>query len=187
MKIVGLHGLPRCGKDTIGDILAARHGFARYAFATPIKDMLMAGLGLARHEVDAPDKEAVVARLGATPRFLLQSLGTGWGREMVRPDLWIDVAHARTEFFRRSQIPIVFTDVRFENEARWVRSLGGALWHVQRPRSGNVVNLHPSNAVLPILVGEDSVLVNDLGLDQLPELVGRALRGELVVTGGGTA
>lgn len=38
--VIGLHGLPRVGKDTIAEYLAERHGFTRLAFADELKEEL---------------------------------------------------------------------------------------------------------------------------------------------------
>jgi hypothetical protein len=178
MRLIGLHGLPQSGKDSIGDILCQRHDFARLAFAGPLKDMLIAGLGLTRAEIDGGDKEQVIARFGVTPRYLLQTLGTEWGRGMVRGDLWIAVADQRMKHYRAISASVVITDVRFENEADYVRRQGGEIWHVRRPRSGVVVNLHESNLRLPIAAGIDSVVDNSEGLAQLQDQVALALKGE---------
>lgn len=40
MEIIGLAGLKQSGKDTVGRLLTADHGYTRYAFADPIKEML---------------------------------------------------------------------------------------------------------------------------------------------------
>lgn len=182
MKTIGLHGLPSSGKDSVGDILCRRHGFARLAFAGPLKDMLIAGLGLRREEIDVPDKEQVIERFGVSPRYLLQTLGTEWGRNTVRPDLWIAVAEQRMKHYRAISTNVVITDVRFENEADYIRRQGGEIWHVKRARSGVVVNLHESNLRLQIVPDVDSFLDNSAGLEQLEDQVALALRGSLIVT-----
>lgn len=122
--IIGLAGLARSGKDTIADFLMADPIFSRYSrysFATPIKDMILAGLDLA-------DKEEAKAELlyGCTYRSIAQTLGTEWGRECIHPDLWVKIAERRCA----GQNTII-TDVRFENEAEFVRA-NGILVHIDR-------------------------------------------------------
>lgn len=41
-RIIGLHGLPGTGKDTVADYLRRTHGFYRMAYADPVKDELAA-------------------------------------------------------------------------------------------------------------------------------------------------
>lgn len=46
MKIVGLTGLPRVGKDTLANMLVARHGFTRIAYATKLYEEVAEGFGV---------------------------------------------------------------------------------------------------------------------------------------------
>lgn len=45
MKLIGLIGRARVGKDTVAEHLRTYHGFSQYAFATPIKDTLTVAFG----------------------------------------------------------------------------------------------------------------------------------------------
>lgn len=60
-------------------------------------------------------------------RKLLQWLGTEWGRGSISQTLWIDLWKDRVKYCNLSQPRgiIVCDDVRFDNEAETVRSLGG--------------------------------------------------------------
>ena len=112
----------------------------------------------------------------------MQTLGTEWGRDQVHPELWIRHAQRRLDNYRRVSVNVVVTDVRFPNEADWLRANGGELWHVLRKTAPNVVNLHASNIPLAVLPGADSVITNDEGVSQLEDRVRQALAGELLVT-----
>jgi hypothetical protein len=181
--IIGLHGRARAGKDTVADALCRHHGYVKIAFATPIKEMLI-GAGLCRRDdLDNSDKEKPLAHLGVSPRLLMQTLGTDWGRDMIRRDLWILRADQMFQQYWKFAREIVFTDVRFANEADYVRRLGGQIWHVLRALPANVTALHASDHGLPIVVGADSVIDNSAGLEQLGHEVKRALAGQCVVHG----
>lgn len=52
---------------------------------------------------------------GATPRSLMQMIGTEWGRQMIREDLWLVLWRAEIEKLHSSQ-PVVIDDCRFPNE-----------------------------------------------------------------------
>lgn len=182
MRFIGLTGLPGAGKDSVAAALVQSHDFARMAFAGPIKDGLVAMLGLNRQDFEDPAvKEQPIAWIGRSPRQLMQTLGTEWGRDMVHADLWIRHAQRRLNNYRRISASVVVTDVRYPNEADWLRANGGELWHVLRKSAPNVVNLHSSNITLAVLPGADSVLTNDEGLEQLRGQVGRAIAGECLV------
>ena len=88
-KLIGITGPAQCGKDTVADYLIERLGYAKASFADPLKKMLEAGLGLNAAQLYGPDKEAIAPRYGCSPRHIMQTLGTEWGRERVHPDIWV--------------------------------------------------------------------------------------------------
>jgi hypothetical protein len=77
-------------------------------------------------------KETIIPELGVSYRHMAQSLGTEWGRNLQK-DFWLRLAGA----FMRDQTDageshFVISDVRFENEAAWVKQRGGVIWRVHR-------------------------------------------------------
>lgn len=183
LRLIGLHGPAHSGKDTIGDILCREHAFSRIALAGPIKDMLIAAFGFTREQVDGPAREQPVDWLDRSPRQLMQSLGTEWGRDTVAKDLWVRHAARRVQQILRYSLRIVVTDVRFENESHWIRSAGGEVWHIGGRARSNVVPMHSSEWGIPLHVGIDSVIDNREGLDALPAEIRAALAGERIVEG----
>jgi len=185
MRLIGLHGRAGAGKDTVAAMMPRqlpRELVARMAFAQPLKDMLAAGLrdvGVTWMVLgDRTRKEKPIEGLGRSPRELLQTLGTEWGRNLVHPDLWLLLAAARLEQNRLYASVTVITDCRFDNEANWIRRQGGEIWHVLRKYGDNITPLHPSEHGIEMHAGADSVLMNDAGLDQLGDEVLAAWRGE---------
>jgi len=139
--IIGLTGLAGAGKDTVADRLCCRHNFERHAFAEPIRDMLTAlltGAGIDyAHLFERDLKELPVPGIGISGRRMMQTLGTEWGRSLDT-QLWVRVAAVTlglNDLPNSSPVHdrIVLTDVRFPNEAEWIRSLGGCIWRVVRP------------------------------------------------------
>ena len=63
----------------------------------------------------------------------MQTLGTEWGRELVHPHLWILLANERLKVLRGAGIGMLISDVRFQNEADWIRSEGGIVLEIRRP------------------------------------------------------
>ncbi len=125
--IIGLAGGKGCGKSTVAKIIAKRYGYEQISFATPIKDMLRV-LGLGDAELyDPVIKEIPLDEYGKSPRELLQSLGTEWGRMLVSGDVWIQALKKQLD----PQTNYVIDDVRFENEAIFVRERGAVI-HVER-------------------------------------------------------
>lgn len=135
--LIGLIGRARVGKDTAADYLCAHYGMTRYAFADPIKKMLAPVFGDLFH---AGDREQPISWLGKSPRQLMQTLGTEWGRKQVHPEIWLLLAE---RFISASNCPVVISDVRFRNEAYWILSQGGSLIEIVRDDADSV-NLHSS-------------------------------------------
>lgn len=135
---IGLAGPAGCGKDAAANILAIQ-GFAHFvpvSFAEPIKTYLPKILGLPDYLfTDRYYKENTISSLGKSPREIMQSFGTDWGRNMVHPDVWVISALKRAaELQKRSpRCHILFTDVRFESEAKAIHERGGFVVHILRP------------------------------------------------------
>jgi hypothetical protein len=149
VKLIGLSGYARSGKDTVASYLIENHEYTKMAFADPIRESLirlnpivevkgMGGymplatavrfLGWETLKSDCPDV-----------RKLLQRMGTEVGREMFGKDLWVEQAF--------KQIPegssVVFSDVRYRNEADAIKQSGGEVWRIERP-GVNAANDHTS-------------------------------------------
>ena len=129
--LVGILGVAGSGKTLVSKHLVERHGFTRTRFADPIKRMLKTGLGLTDAQLDGDQKMVPIPVYGgATPRSLMQTLGTEWGRRLVHGDLWMN---AWLHDVAAVEGAVVVDDVRFPNEAKLIKAMGGTLWRVYRP------------------------------------------------------
>ncbi|WNN93672.1 deoxynucleoside monophosphate kinase [Arthrobacter phage CallinAllBarbz] len=136
--LVGLSGRKRAGKDTFADVLVTDHGYARASFADAVRD---AALRLDPViYVDPVNSEPirlseVVEDIGwerakdehAEVRRTLQRLGTDVVRS-INPDTWVDAAFAALD----TEEAVVFTDVRFPNEADAIKERGGIIVRIER-------------------------------------------------------
>lgn len=168
-KVIGIHGRARSGKDSVGRIIVSEFGGYTYAFADPFKDML-ACIGVDLHQPFWDSrKEVPIPEFGpeVTPRMLMQTLGTEWGRKMISENLWVVVADRNLQ---RIGDGMIVTDVRFENEAAWVRACGGFIIHVERPEV-TVVRPHSSEFGIQFAKEHDSFIANDGTLDDLKHKV----------------
>jgi hypothetical protein len=171
--IIGLSGYARTGKDTIADILVEKYAFTKVAFATPIREALtrlnpniMVGyenmplsVALKMYDWEQLKKEAPEIR------GLLQRLGTEVGREMFDEDFWVSRAFAPLDLDE----DIVFTDVRFKNEADTIKSYGGSIWRIVRSDI-EAINKHSSETELDDY-DFDTLIRNDFDLEMLTNLV----------------
>lgn len=134
MKLIGLAGRARSGKSSIADYLVSRYGWAHLAFANPLREFFEYVLDTPAHYMDI-EKETPIPPHGKSYREMMQTLGTGWGRDTMRNDFWVIELQRRFDLLTQStgnDCCIVVSDVRFKNEADWVRERG-QLWHITRP------------------------------------------------------
>lgn len=158
MIIIGLTGRAGSGKDTLASYLVVHHGFTQLAYADPIRDMLELGMGIESHHL-REDKESLIPWLGVSGRHLMQTLGTEWGRDLIRQDLWRLLLMRRLDRLQEETDRFVISDLRFENEAAFLRDqLGGVVWHIERHHVAPV-RAHSSEAGIDYQTG-DSIIVN---------------------------
>lgn len=182
--VIGITGKARSGKDTVAEMILTEYGGYRYSLADPIRAMLKAGLGIDMNDLYWQERkeEPIPAFGGKSPRQMMQWLGTEWGRQLVHDDLWITLA---TQQLANRGAGMIVPDVRYENEARWVRRFG-LLIHIVRP-GVTPVNAHISENGVSYEAG-DRTIFNDGSLADLQnhirEILGGAETGEPIHRGG---
>lgn len=169
--LIGLAGKARTGKDTAAGFLVAR-GWTRLAFADEVKAMAL-DIDPIVDEWGGPIRLSTVVKnhgwenAKAVPevRRFLQRLGTE-GIRSRDPEFWVRTAMARSAL---SESAVVFTDVRFANEADAIRAAGGTIIYVMRPSAADLDGDQGDHASECIDFPVDLVLVNDGDLDQLEQ------------------
>ena len=168
MVDVGLAGFARSGKDSVGAVLVSE-GFVRRSFATPMRQALCRLNPLVDTVNGVMPLMDALYLLGSWEglkerapgvRVLLQRFGTDVGRELFGEGFWVEQA-----FRGLGDESVVFTDVRFPNEAEAIRGRGGVVWNVVRPGVG-VANGHVSESALAGFVFDETIL-NDGSLEDL--------------------
>lgn len=170
MRLIGIAGQARSGKDTLSDYLLENLGgeWQRSSFADPIKQMLGA-IG-----VDCSDanKDNIDPTFGVSARHMMQTLGTEWGRELIDKDIWIK-SFCRINGGRNIIVP----DVRFEDEAELVRANGVLIHLVGR---GGISGGHVSEKYISFKEG-DIVIDNSRDLYwMISQTVGNKLLNEAI-------
>jgi hypothetical protein len=169
MIIIGLTGHAGSGKSTVAKTLEKHHGFQILKFADPLKNMFRqlawdmgCDDGTVEAMIDGSLKENSIPIFGnKTPRHIMQTLGTEWGRGMVDEDIWVKAAKFQVVKLLKYNDPrtlrIVFDDVRFPNEAELICGwMSGTLAKVMRKERVTTAD-HPSeNARIHV----DKVLYN---------------------------
>lgn len=166
--VIAFAGQARSGKDTSG-LIVERLGktrqlnVQRYAFADPIRAALNAMFGIdmySQYWIDR--KEQVIPWLGKSPRQIMQTLGTEWGREHVHENLWVVLAQRKLlECANLGVDVLIITDYRFPNEGDWLEALGACVIHVDRPGQQVIASSgHASENKMPKRAN-DYHLIND--------------------------
>ena len=190
VKVIGICGPAQAGKDTAGRFMAQQiinsddynmqeHVVALESFAAPIKSMVAMlldfhGYGSVMNPdklnvyLEGDQKEEVLDRIGVSTRRLMQTIGTEWGREMIKDSIWLDCMEGRIGQFDEAKkhghpgAIVIITDVRFDNEAEMIKRNGGVIVRIDSDR--DTIPEHASEAgVSECLV--DTVIDNSDDID----------------------
>lgn len=177
LRLIGLTGLAGSGKDTVRRMLEEDHEFVGLAFADPIRQMigeLLASNGFSTEWMyERALKEQPIDGLDVSYRQLAQTLGTEWGRA-IHPDFWLRIAgQFIADQRRQGERQFVISDVRFVNEAQWVKDAGGEVWRIDRPGIDPVRDHESERQVLQIV--PDRVLDNSGSVEDLWSFVNDVL------------
>jgi len=190
--IIGLTGFAGVGKDSVADALIEKLQFSRLSFADALYNEASKAFGVdiewmcdrTNKETPHPvmsllhckdfdfietlckdaecENSSEWMRKPRSPREILQKWGTEYRREQCS-SYWVDQAENLINKHENSNI--VFTDVRFKEEADLIRGVGGIIVRVDRAGI-NAVNDHPSEQYAKH-GSVDYVIYNNGGLDEL--------------------
>jgi hypothetical protein len=142
--LVGLAGNKGVGKDTVAEHLVEQ-GFTRIGFADKMKEAIANLFDITIEQVDGwKNREHYIPVLVQIQfadgtiqtrmewREFLQRFGTEMGRKTFGEDFWVS---RWMQYLDPDDIykDIVVPDVRFPNEAKWIKKLGGHMVGIYRP------------------------------------------------------
>lgn len=170
--ILGLVGKKKAGKDSIFESLAESRSENRIkatpfrvSFADAIKQDIAEQLGTSLEKVNFHKDKL---------RPWIQGHGTDM--RAVELDYWINKIRLIVETEQdKIKLLTVITDVRYQNEAEWIKSLGGKLLRVYRKETDNHGDTHSSEIELESIVC-DNFIYNDEGKSRLKFLALDAVR-----------
>ena len=170
-SIIGFTGYKGSGKTTASDYLCDIANYRHYRFAYVGKEMVRCmGVPDTLLNGNQYQKEAPTEILaGKSPRYVMQTLMTEWGRQMIHPDIWvISFLNRLYNDMERGFLihRIVVDDVRFDNEAATLRMFPYCrIYRVNRDSVSNNDNHLSETSIDNIIV--DGVINNDGTKDEL--------------------
>jgi hypothetical protein len=183
-RLIALYSpAPGCGKTTVASML----GGTRISFADPLRAMIRTMMIEAGIHPDAAlrlltiYKEMPIPELGGrSARYLLRTLGTEWGRDLIDVNIWTDIAMRKVA---RVKGLAVIDDLRFPNSEREaVLRAQGEVWRIDFPGREANPELFRSEGLMEDGYAWDCYIDNDGTLAQLEEQVVRA-RERLAIAG----
>lgn len=188
MQIVGINGYKQSGKDTAAMHLIEKYNFERRAFADKVKKVLAVIFDIPPELMNGSEEDknqATALRwVDLTPeirkdrderrypevlsiREALQIFATEVCRSKI-PDIWV-------RFVNLDAGNIVFSDVRFENEAKFIKEKGGIIIRVTRP--GAAGSNHASEEEMDKSL-IDYEVTNDATIDDLYSKIDKIMEQE---------
>lgn len=163
-RLVAFTGYAGSGKTT-ARIALNNAGWRHVKMADTLKNMarvMFSDLGLNPEDcVEGRLKEIQLDELlGKSPRHVMQTLGTEWGRGCIGDSIWVTIAKSRIEKLLCDGVDVVLDDVRFDNEAEMIASLGGTIVEING-RGGISGNHESENVVKSSLKIENNGKIED--------------------------
>lgn len=130
--LIGISGKRGVGKSLLGSILVAQHDFEEFSFAGALKLHCQATFNLRDPQLYGDEKERPTLYWNEaeqtwwTPRGIMIAVGNFY--RSIDPMFWVKTVMSQAKAAERACI----TDVRFRNEARLVRDLGGLVVRLER-------------------------------------------------------
>ncbi len=200
MKIIGLCGEKGSGKDTVYEFIKEKYKTKRFAFADPLKESLKKLFLWDDNNFSVDNKEKIDDYWGVSPRQMCQLMGTDVLRISLgkyfnkkldnencldlsesscqnNSDYSFHIKRIHKEFIQIDEDYdyIVFTDIRFLDELKYVKSLGGKIFKIVRP---DIVRNEYSKHVSEVGVDDelfnekvDEEIINDKSLSELSEKI----------------
>ena len=133
--VVSFWGKAGSGKSQAARILVTKYGYKPISFATPIKNVMEKFLdifGEDRNHVWSKKQQPIASLNGLTGRYLLQTFGTEWGRDLIDKNLWANIARKRISTALGRGERVVIDDLSFVNEEIMLQEFGASIVQITR-------------------------------------------------------
>ena len=179
--LIGVHGKPRSGKDTLATHLVEKYKLLRYGPSMPVKVATAAMFDIPiEYLYDDKMKDAFDAFWQMSYREMAQKVGKESIRDIFVEDFWM--RHTEKMWIEvQKGLPIIdilaeahntyngmiLADIRYANEVTWVKDRGGIVIFVTRENRGYVANeQHAAEKGLDLALA-DIIVPNNGTIEQL--------------------
>ena len=148
---IGIHGRIGAGKNTAADALMTNSRTEKQlAFVGEFKEGLQKIFGFTEEQLHTQKgKRMVDERYDVSSRQVMQDIGTDYIRKKIRPDFFVFRMREIVDGLSQDIDTVIFTDVRFPEEAAYVKELGGTVIGIRRENDGTEeVSEHESETPL---------------------------------------
>jgi dephospho-CoA kinase len=134
-RIIGLTGKAGSGKDTVAEYLI-QQGYIKLSFGSALKDIVSIITGWPRDFIEGTSNDRNMRETLKHPdykktcREIMQFVGTDLFRNQFDDNVWINIIKNKIKMDDTSKY--VITDVRFDNEAIMIESIGGIIIQINR-------------------------------------------------------
>lgn len=175
MTVIGVVGSAGHGKSSVSGFIVDHFDFIEMSFAEPIKIACMHIFDLRVDQLhDRVLKEQKDNRWDLSPREMFQKLGTDFGRDMISEDIWIQNLESRIINAIKDKKNVVVSDVRFHNEADFLRQRFNAqIIRVHRPTFDclNINQAKHISEIAGVSIHADYNIYNTASLEDLEKSV----------------
>jgi len=167
--IIGIIGKKYHGKDTVAEFMKECGHFEQMAFAEPLKEACRALFSFDDDQLYGDKKEVVDEFWKITPRKVYEFIGTDICRKQmntiipVKEDFWVECMRRR---LKNVEGNIIISDIRFPNEAKLVKDMGGFTIKVSRPVIEDDDDQHESESLIDC-IDFDYAINNTGSLEEL--------------------
>jgi hypothetical protein len=123
-RIIGITGIKESGKDLAATYIHQFYKYKIFKFAAPIIEIiifLLKSAGVSKKNIykyTTSNKEDIVPEVNASYRMLAKGIGTTWGRDFIKNDIWINIVELASADCKK----VVISDLRLDNEAEWIKN-----------------------------------------------------------------
>ncbi len=176
--IIGITGKKSSGKSLTADYLQSEFGFEQFAFADKLKSGIISIFDVPNESLygSEVEKNKLDEFWGVSGRQLAQIIGSELFRDILPTllpqlnNIWIRCIEKK--ILNSKSDLIVISDVRFSDEAEFIKSMGGVIISIER-NNLNIIDKHQSETQI---INADYTVDNNYTIDELFEKINNIVK-----------